>query len=279
MNEIIKSVWSARDIKDIWIRNPLIAEKFKAGQFLIIHQDEKSERIPLTIVDVKDGQVRLIVQKVGYSTSRLCSLEEGKVIKDVVGPLGKPSEVETYGKAVCLAGGIGSAPLMPVAKELKAANNHVTIIEGVRCKDYLILDDELEEIADEFILTSDDGSIGRKGLVTSPLREMIKEEKKPDFVYAAGPPVMMHAVSKITKKHNIPLTVSLNPIMVDGTGMCGSCRVELDDQTKFACVDGPEFDGNKVNFELFIKRLMMYDKEERMLTEEDHRSYLEENGG
>jgi ferredoxin--NADP+ reductase len=166
---------------------------------------------------------------------------------------------------VCLAGGIGAAPLKPVAMKLKDLNNRLTIIEGVRCRDYLILKEELEKVADEFILTSDDGSVGLKALVTKPFREMIKKGNKPDFVFAVGPPVMMHAVSRITRQHDIPLTVSLNPIMVDGTGMCGSCRVEIGSETKFGCVDGPEFDGNRVNFELLINRLRMYEKEEKVL--------------
>lgn len=264
-NIIIKSDWIAEDIREIWFRNPLIAGKFQAGQFLIVHQSNKSERIPLTIVETDHDSVRIIVQVVGYTTARLCDTKPGDTIKNVAGPLGVPSEIRNYGKVVCIAGGIGAAPLKPVAAKLKELNNNLTIIEGVRSKNYLILKDELEELADEFVMMSDDGSVGEKGLVTKPFKEIVESGNKFDFVFTVGPPVMMQAVSRITKEYNIPLTVSLNPIMVDGTGMCGSCRVEVGDETKFACVDGPEFDGNKVNFELLMSRLRMYEQEEKVL--------------
>ncbi len=269
MNEIIKTSWFAEDIKEIWFKNPLIARKFQAGQFLIVCQNEKSERIPLTIVQTEGDMVRIIVQVVGYTTAKLCNLKPGDIIKDVAGPLGVPSEVKNYGRVVCIAGGIGAAPLKPVAYKLKELNNNITIILGVRCRKYFIpeLKNEFEKIADKFILTSDDGSIGEKGRVTEPFLQMVETENMPDFVFAVGPPVMMQAVSNITKKYNIPLTVSLNPVMVDGTGMCGSCRVEVGGETKFACVDGPDFDGNIVNYDLLIKRLKMYEKEEKILRE------------
>ncbi|MEA3507063.1 MAG: sulfide/dihydroorotate dehydrogenase-like FAD/NAD-binding protein [Elusimicrobiota bacterium] len=266
MNEIVFKEDIAKDIVEIKFKNKLLAEKFKPGQFIIVHNSKKSERIPLTIVEAAGGIVRLIIQKVGYSTNKLCSLEAGESLADVAGPLGKPSELENFGDAVCISGGIGAAPLLPVARELKKLGNRVTIIEGVRCSDFLILEDELRKIADEFIPVSDDGSFGSKGLVTGPFKELL-DKRRPDFVFAVGPAVMMHAVSKITAPADIPLTVSLNPIMVDGTGMCGSCRVDVGGQTKFACVDGPEFDGNKVDFELLIKRLIMYEKEEKILKE------------
>lgn len=265
MNEIIKTDWIAEEIREIWFKNELIAKNFKPGQFLVIHKDKKGERIPLTIVDVKDGNIRIIIQRVGYTTARLCELKKDENLKDVAGPLGKPTHIEKFGKVLCLAGGIGSAPLKPVAAALKAAGNSLKIIEGVRCIRYLILKEELEELADELIITSDDGSIGEKAIVTKPFRDMLDKGDRPDLVYAVGPPVMMHAVSKITKEHGIPLRVSLNPIMVDGTGMCGSCRVAVDGETKFACVDGPEFDGNKVDFRLLMSRLRMYEKEEKLL--------------
>jgi len=269
MNEIVKVRWLGKDIREIWFRNGPIARKFQPGQFLIIHKNTHSERIPLTIVETAGDLVRIIVQKVGYSTRKLCLMEVGEMLRDVAGPLGKPTEVSRYGNVLCIAGGIGAAPLKPVAAGLKQAGNSVTIIEGVRCREYLIMDDELSEIADRFILTSDDGTAGEKGLVTVPFRKMLENNDIPDFVFAVGPPVMMHAVSKITKQHSIPLTVSLNPIMVDGTGMCGACRVEVAGETRFACVDGPEFDGNQVNFELLIKRLIMYEKEEKIIMGED----------
>jgi len=263
MNQIIKTNWIAEDIREIWFKNDLIASRFQAGQFIVVHQSKKSERIPLTIVETEGDLVRIIIQNVGFSTDKLCNLKEGDLIKDVAGPLGIPSEIKNYGKVVCVAGGIGAAPLKPIVVKLKEQKNDLTIIEGVRSEKYLILKDELQEIADNFILMSDDGSVGEKGLVTKPLQKMAENNNLPDFVFAVGPPVMMQAVSEITKKYNIPLTVSLNPIMVDGTGMCGSCRVEVAGQTKFACVDGPEFDGNKVNYKLLINRLKMYIQEEK----------------
>ena len=266
MNEIIKISWIAKDIVEMWIKNGAIARKFQPGQFVIVRYGEKDERIPLTIVESKDDMIRLIIQKVGYSTSQLCDLKVNDIIKDVAGPLGVPSKLKNFGNVIAIAGGIGAAPLKPVALKLKELGNHLTIIEGVRSVDYLILKDELEDIADEFILTSDDGSVGIRGLVTDPLQKIINDGKIPDFVFAVGPPVMMAAVSKITKKNNILLTVSLNPIMVDGSGMCGACRVEVGGLTKFACVDGPEFDGNKVDFNLLINRLRFYEKEERKLS-------------
>jgi len=262
MNEVIKAGWIGRDIREVLFTNSKLARNYRPGQFLIVRLSDDSERIPLTIVDIEGDTVRIIFQKVGYSTEMLCSLEAGDRIAGVAGPLGKPTEIKNFGKVVCMAGGIGAAPLKPVVRALKEAGNRVTVIEGTRSKEYLILKDELESLADEFILVSDDGSAGNKGLVTEPFAGMIEKGEIPDHVFAVGPPVMMRAVSVITKQHNIPLTVSLNPIMVDGTGMCGSCRVEVGGETKFACVDGPEFDGNKVNFDLLINRLSMYKKEE-----------------
>ncbi|MFH1414653.1 MAG: sulfide/dihydroorotate dehydrogenase-like FAD/NAD-binding protein [Elusimicrobiota bacterium] len=270
MNEIIKADWLAEDIREIWITNRLIARNFKAGQFLVIRHGERGERIPLTIVEADTDRVRIIIQDVGYSTGILCGLEKGDVIESVIGPLGLPSEIEQYGKVVCLAGGIGAAPLKPVALALKTAGCKLTIIEGVRSEKYIIMQDELGEIADQFILMSDDGSIGKKGLVTEPLKKMISDGDIPDLVFAVGPPVMMQAAAAITREHSIPLTVSLNPVMVDGTGMCGCCRVEVGDKTKFACVDGPEFNGNEVNFELLIHRLRAYKKEEAIKTGKHH---------
>ena len=270
-SKIIKSDWIADGIKEIWFEHSLIAKKFLPGQFLVIHQSKKSERIPLTIVETKGDNVRIIVQEVGYSTSQLCALGEGNIIRDVAGPLGQPTHFENYGTVVCVAGGIGAAPLRPVAQGYKDAGNKLIIIEGVRCEDLLILEDELEDIADDFILVSDDGSLGQKALVTKPFKDLLDSGVVPGMTYAVGPPVMMHAVSKITIERGIPLIVSLNPVMVDGTGMCGSCRVEVGGETKFACVDGPEFDGNKVDYKLLMSRLRMYEKEEKVLGKE-HRS-------
>lgn len=261
-NIILKTEWLAEGIKDIWISNRDIPQKFKPGQFLIVCLKERGERIPLTIVETAADSVRIVVQDVGRTSMELCNMEKGEIIKNVVGPLGMPSELIESGSVVCLAGGIGAAPLKPVASGLKKLGNRITIIEGARSRKYLIMEDELANLADEFILMSDDGSVGKKGLVTNPLKKMINSGNIPDSVFAVGPAVMMKAVSIITKDAGIPLTVSLNPIMVDGTGMCGSCRVEVSGETKFACVDGPEFNGNEVDFDLLINRLKMYEKEE-----------------
>ncbi len=276
MNDIVKTSWLAENIREIWIRNPLIAEKFKPGQFLIVHQDEQGERIPLTIIEAENDLIRLVVQIVGYSTARLCSLKPGDAIIDITGPLGKPAYIKKYGNVVAIAGGIGAAPLRPVAVGLRDAGNVLTIIKGVTRHKYLLeeLRKEFKEIASEFILTSNDGSIGRKGLVTEPLVEMIENGKIPDFVYAVGPPVMLKSVSDITKQYSIPLTVSLNTIMVDGMGMCGACRVEVGGCTKLSCVDGPEFDGNNVDFDLLVNRLKIYENEEKVI-KAGYEQYLE----
>jgi ferredoxin--NADP+ reductase len=266
-SKIISAEWIGEKIRDIWFEHPHIADKFEPGQFLVIHQSAKSERIPLTIVQTEGEKVRIIVQEVGYSTRQLCLLSEGDVIKDIAGPLGKPTHLENHGTVVCIAGGIGAAPLLPVAEGYKKAGNKLIIIEGVRCERFIILKEELERLADSFILMSDDGSVGEKGLVTKPFKDLLAQGTVPQMVYAVGPPVMMHAVSKVTKEKGIPLMVSLNPVMVDGTGMCGSCRVEVAGETKFACVDGPEFDGNQVDYKLLMSRLRMYENEEKILAE------------
>lgn len=269
MNKILSAVWIGRDIREIWVENKNVSEKFLPGQFVVIRVSDDGERIPLTIVETKDDAVRLIVQKVGYTTELLCSLEKGDNIKDIAGPLGVPSEIKKYGHIACLSGGIGAAPLKPVLKAFREAGNRITLIQGVRCREYLIMKDELEELSDSYHLTSDDGSCGEKALLTKPFRKLLEEGESFEHVFAVGPPVMMQAVSKITKEKNIPLTVSLNPVMVDGTGMCGACRLEVGDETKFACVDGPEFDGNLVDFHLLISRLRFYSEEEKMIMEAD----------
>ncbi|MBN2408063.1 MAG: sulfide/dihydroorotate dehydrogenase-like FAD/NAD-binding protein [Elusimicrobia bacterium] len=263
MNTITETRWLGQDIREIWFENSRIAGSFKPGQFLVIRHGETGERIPLTIVEVSDGRIRIIIQQVGYTTSRLCRLKKGESLGNVIGPLGHHSDIVKYGSCVCVAGGIGAAPLKPIAAELRKQGNRLTVIEGVRSSKYLILDKELEKIADRFILMSDDGSVGEKGLVTLPLKKMMEEGNRPDYVYAVGPPVMMKAVSVLTRQYGVPLTVSLNPIMVDATGMCGSCRVEVAGETKFACVDGPEFDGNKVNYDLLMNRLKVYADDEK----------------
>jgi len=244
----------------------LIAEARKPGQFVIISiNNEYGERIPLTIADADSGKgtIRLIWQRVGKTTAELSDMKVGDEIDAVVGPLGRPTHIETFGTVVCVGGGIGNAPLLPIAKALKQAGNTLITILGARNKELLILEDEFTEISDEIILTTDDGSYGRKALVTEPLKEICQQNPKPEQVFAIGPAVMMKFCCQVTKEFDIPTLVSLNTIMVDGTGMCGGCRVEIDGKPKFVCVDGPEFDGHKVNFDLMLKRLDAYKNQEQ----------------
>ena len=243
------------------IEAALVAQARKPGQFVIISlNNEYAERIPLTIADAdaEKGTIRLIWQRVGKTTAELADLKEGDEIANVAGPLGKPTHIENFGIVACVGGGIGNAPLLPIAKALKQAGNKVCSILGARNKELLILEDEFARLSDELTITTDDGSYGRKALVTEPLEELCKSEKKPNQVFAIGPAIMMKFCCAVTKRYNIPTQVSLNTIMVDGTGMCGGCRIEFDGQPKFVCVDGPEFDGHKVNFDLMMKRLGAY---------------------
>jgi len=244
---------------------PLVAKASKPGQFVIICiNSEYSERIPLTIVDAdqKKGIIRLIWQRVGKTTAELSDMETGNKLDVVAGPLGRPTVIKYFGNIICVGGGVGNAPLLPIAKALKEANNTIVSIIGAKTKELLILESEFTQISDELIITTDDGSYGRKALVTEPLRELCQRSKKPDQVFAIGPAIMMKFCCEVTKHFDIPTQVSLNTIMVDGTGMCGGCRVEVGGQAKFVCVDGPEFDGHKVNFDLMMKRLNAYKAQE-----------------
>ncbi len=254
------------------IEAPLVARARKPGQFVIISiNSEYGERIPLTIADAnpQKGTIRLIWQRIGKTTAELADLQAGTEIANVVGPLGKPTHTENFGTVVCIGGGIGNAPLLPITKALKKAGNKIISILGARSKELLILEDEFAQISDELIITTDDGSYGRKALVTEPLKELCQRRPKPNQVFAIGPAIMMKFCCSVTKQFNIPTQVSLNTIMVDGTGMCGGCRIEFDGQPKFVCVDGPEFDGHKVNFDLMIKRLNAY----RELEQKAHEEY------
>jgi ferredoxin--NADP+ reductase len=253
------------------VEAPFVARAGKPGQFVIISiNNEYGERIPLTIgdADAEKGTIRLIWQRVGKTTAELADLKAGDEIAAVVGPLGKPTHIENFGTVVCVGGGIANAPLLPITKALKKAGNKIISILGARDKQLLILENEFARISDELIITTDDGSYGRKGLVTEPLKQICQRSLKPDKAFVIGPAVMMKACCEVTKEFNIPTEVSLNTIMVDGTGMCGGCRVEIDGQPKFVCVDGPEFDGHKVNFDLMIKRLNAYKDQERMAYEQ-----------
>jgi glutamate synthase (NADPH) small chain len=262
---ILDAHFIAPDIKLFVIHAPVIARKRKPGQFVIVRISETGERIPLTIVD-SDGSaetITLIVQGIGKSTREINQLEAGDSIRDMVGPLGNPSDVDNFGHVVVIGGGVGTAVSFPQAKALKEAGNRITAIVGARTKELVILEDELNQIADQVLVCTDDGSYGRVGFVTQLLQSLIEGEDQIDYVLAVGPLPMMRAVAEMTRPHGIKTVVSLNSIMVDGTGMCGGCRVALDDSVKFACVDGPEFDAHRVNFDILMKRNRAYLHEEQ----------------
>ncbi|MEA1928036.1 MAG: sulfide/dihydroorotate dehydrogenase-like FAD/NAD-binding protein [Candidatus Auribacterota bacterium] len=244
---------------------PRIARRRRAGQFVVLRIDETGERFPLTIVDSdpKIGTITLVAQEVGTSTKKLGRLKEGEAILDVTGPLGHPTDAEKWGTVACLAGGIGVAEVLPVVKEIQATGNFTRAIIGARTQDLVILEEELRQAADELYITTDDGSYGRHGLVTEVLRDLINDGSIPDRVYAIGPLPMMRAVADLTRPYGIPTIVSLNALMVDGTGMCGSCRVTVGGETKFTCVDGPDFDGHQVDFEELGKRQKIYIPQEK----------------
>ena len=244
---------------------PNIARERKAGQFVILQQGgDYAERIPLTIADADSGKgsITIVFQAVGEATHRLGALEPGDAIENVLGPLGQPTHIERYGKVVCVGGGVGVAPMHPIAQAMKQAGNDVKIIIGARNKDLVILEDEMNAIAEELIICTDDGSYGRKALVTEPLKELCGTWK-PDLVVAIGPPVMMKFCTATTRPFGIPTIVSLNTIMIDGTGMCGGCRVSINGKTKFVCVDGPEFDAFAVDWDNLLMRLGTYRPQEQ----------------
>jgi ferredoxin--NADP+ reductase len=265
---IIRKETLAEGIKLFEVAAPEIAKKAEPGQFIILRKDERGERIPLTIADFERnlGILALIFQEVGRSTKELGQMETGDKILDLVGPLGRKSEIENYGRVVCIGGGVGIAPVYPITRALKNAGNEVISIIGARSADQLILKDKMAEISHQLYITSDDGTIGQKGFVTDVLK-IILDEKTVDLIVAIGPLPMMQAVSETSRPFGIKTIVSLNPIMVDGTGMCGACRVAVGDETKFACVDGPEFDGHKVDWDLAIKRSRMFLEEEKQAME------------
>ena len=247
-------------VTELWIKAPLIAKKAKAGQFIIVRAKEDSERIPLTIagVDREAGTVSIIFQVVGAGTMQLNALKEGEAVHDFVGPLGKATEIEGLKNVCVVGGGVGCAIALPIAQALHAQGTKVTGIVGFRNKDLVILEDEFRACCDEFIIMTDDGSYGDKGVVTAPLEQKIVDGANFDEVITIGPLIMMKFVVKTTKPHNVKTVVSMNPIMVDGTGMCGGCRLTVGGQTKFACVDGPDFDGFEVDFDEAMHRGTMY---------------------
>lgn len=263
MFKIISKKVLSFNIKSYEIDAPDIAKNSKPGQFVMLRLHDKGERIPLTIAgkNTEKGTIRIIFQETGKTTAELGTLNEGQYIRDVLGPLGHPTEIKNYGTVVAVAGGVGTAEVLPVVKSLLEAGNKVITIVGARNKDLLILENELKENSSQLLIATDDGSYGIKGFVTTILADTIAKEKI-NVVYAIGPVPMMKAVANMTKEHNIETLVSLNPIMVDGTGMCGACRVSVDGKTKFACVDGPEFDAHKVNWNELISRLSLFKKYE-----------------
>jgi ferredoxin--NADP+ reductase len=265
MNKIVTARFLAPDVKLFEIEAPKIAEKRKAGQFIILRTNDHGERIPLTIADssTEKGTITIIVQGVGKTTKQLNTLEAGDELHDLVGPLGKPSHIENFGTAVSIGGGVGTAIAFPTAKALKEAGNHVISIIGGRTKEFVILEKEMSEVCDEVYPTTDDGSYGYHGFVTNKLQELIDSGRKLDFVLAIGPIPMMRAIAEVTRPHKIQTVVSLNPIMVDGTGMCGGCRATVGGNTVFVCVDGPEFDAHEVDFDVLTKRNKMYFLEEK----------------
>jgi len=266
LNRIIAAQHLAPNIKLFKVSAPAIAKNAKPGQFVILRTDEKGERFPLTIVDWQreKGEITLIFQQVGVSTGKLGTLEVGDEILDIVGPLGNPSDIRPYSPVAVIGGGVGMATAYPIAKALKEEGNTVTSIMGARTKNLLVMADEMRSVSDEFYICTDDGSEGYKGFVSDLLKSLLEDGRKFPYVYAVGPPLMMKAVADVTRFHGIKTIVSLNPIMVDGMGMCGACRVTVGGQTKFACVDGPEFDAHQVNFDELINRLRMYQPEEKL---------------
>ena len=264
MAKIVKKELLAEKIKRVEVLAPEIARKALPGQFVVLKIDEKGERIPLTIAkkNLREGTISLIFQEIGATTERLGALDEGEEILNLAGPLGNPSEIKKYGKIIAIGGGVGTAVVYPLICALKEAGNVLFSILGAKSKRFLILEKELREVSDKFFLATDDGSAGEKGFVDAGLKKLLAREKI-DLVITAGPLIMMKVISQITKPYKIKTVVSLNPIMVDGTGMCGSCRVRVGGESKFACVDGPEFDGHLVDFDTLIARSKLFSAQEK----------------
>ncbi len=278
MFKIVNAQFIAPGIKRFVIEAPRIARKQRPGQFVIIRVVEKGERIPLTIErsDPEKGTVNIVVQSIGKTTHLLNSLESGDSILDIVGPLGKPSDIANYGTVVIMGGGVGTAMAYPTAAAMKQAGNRVITILGGRNKDLVLLEREMREVSDTLLVTTDDGSYADKGLVTDKLRQLIENGTRIDLVLAVGPIPMMRAVADMTRKERIRTFVSLNPIMIDGTGMCGGCRVLVEGKSEFACVDGPEFDAHRVDFAVLVQRNAMYrDAEKRSMEDYQRQCALE----
>ena len=265
MYEIVKKKELVTGIKMFEVEAPRISKKIQPGQFIVLKIDEKGERIPLTVFESypRKGTLSIIFQEVGKTTLHLGKLGEGDYIQNIMGPLGKPSGIEKHGNVVIVGGGVGTALAYPVAKALKKAGNNLTTVMGARTENLLILVDEMKGLSEDFYITTDDGSRGHHGFVTDILKKLIRERRKIDLVFAVGPTIMMKAVAEVTRNDKIKTMVSLNPIMLDATGMCGVCRVNVGGETKFACVDGPEFDAHEVDFDELMARLRTYIAEEK----------------
>ncbi|MBQ4032671.1 MAG: sulfide/dihydroorotate dehydrogenase-like FAD/NAD-binding protein [Paludibacteraceae bacterium] len=264
MNLIVNKEYFSENVVRLDIEAPLIAKSRKAGHFVIVRVDENGERIPLTIAgsDLEKGTITLVVQKIGVSSTKLCALNAGDYVADVVGPLGKATHIEKFGTVVCACGGVGTAPMLPIAEAMKKAGNKVITVLAARTKDLIILEEQMRKVSDEVVIMTDDGSYGTKGLVTNGVEGIINREKV-DLCVTIGPAIMMKFVSLLTKKYEVPTVASLNTIMVDGTGMCGACRVSIGGETKFVCVDGPEFDAHQVNFDEMMMRMGAYREQEQ----------------
>ena len=275
MIKILSKKQLSADVFEMEVEAPLVARARKAGQFIILQIDtDWGERIPLTIADADSdkGTVTMVFQCVGATTHKLAAKEPGEYVENILGPLGNPTHVEKFGSVVCVGGGIGVAPLYPIVQAMKEAGNNVTVVIGARTKELVIFEDRMRKFADELIVVTDDGSYGRKALVTEPLKECCQRSVKPDMTVAIGPPIMMKFCEKTTAEFDVPIMVSLNTIMIDGTGMCGGCRVTVGGKTKFVCVDGPEFDGHKVDFDNMMLRMRAFKLKE---DEDHHRCHIE----
>lgn len=267
MYQILEKKVLSDVVKEVVVRAPHVARKGEAGQFVIVRTQEGSERIPLTIADYdrKAETITLIFQEVGASTMEMGRLEVGDTFANIMGPLGHPTEVENFGTVICMGGGVGIAPIYPIARDLKEAGNHVISIIAARTKELLIWEDRMRAVSDELIICTDDGSHGRKGLITEPLKELLDTRRAEiKHAWAIGPTIMMKFVTLTTKPYDLPTTVSLNTVMVDGTGMCGGCRVVLNGEAQFVCVDGPEFDGHSVDWDTLLSRMKFYKEAEQL---------------
>ena len=281
MNKIISKRFFSENVAEIVVEAPLIARSRRAGHFVIVRVDDRSERMPLTIAgaDIEKGTITLVVQQIGVSSHKLLALNPGDTLHDVVGPLGRATRIEKYGTVVCACGGVGAAPMLPIAEALKKAGNRVITVLAARTESLIILKEELAKWSDEVILMTDDGSVGQKGVVTVGVEQVIQREKV-DKCITIGPAIMMKFVALTTQKYNIPTEASLNTIMVDGTGMCGACRVTVNGQTKFVCVDGPEFDAHGVDWNEMLSRMKSYKAEETAAMEKyNERPQSEFNDG